>query len=29
MLAVEDVVILKLIADRTQDAADVESIIVA
>ena len=29
MLAVEDVVILKLIADRTQGAADVESIIVA
>ena len=29
MLAVEDVVILKLIANRTQDAADVESIIVA
>lgn len=29
MLAVEGVVILKLIADRTQDAADVESINVA
>ena len=29
MLAVEDIVILKLIADRTQDAADVASIIVA
>ena len=29
MLAVEDVVILKLIADRMQDGADIESILVA